>query len=567
METLAAINERAGDAPATQDAVSKHHSVSTMSHQHYRQRVRKWLQHYENDGAFQKSLDRHFKEASIIAELDLDRAIPILKPLYCPTGQGQPRDAVCMFRSLLLMTLLKEPSITKWVDRTREKPLLAILAGFDPEDVPGIGTYYDFINKIIDGPYRKRIAGEMRRSEYNAKRHDRHLKKESEDKKAQRDAGRTASQKLADKLLAEAGQSRTEDFRKILEDLMVLIGILPSVEAGLIEDLHHLAVTGDGSILQTGASPNGKPTCVCRKEGVSGCSHPKSYTSPTAQWCFDAAHGVYKFGDRYYHLIVTQNGRDFPVHTLMPGGNVSDHTLSLESFDRFLKIIEEHGLDMKINVFCGDGHHDTNAHYHYFLEKGVVPIIPLSEKSKNAFPHLSDDGPQRLDEDGVPLCPAGRRMRRHQYDKKKKIHVYACPAKPPNRKNGKYGYEFNEDLCPLKQNCKPESSLGPFAYIRSAENPRFFPPVPRDSRRYKEIMNLRSGSERVNAVNDSYKLEGASRNADRGLVRLFFANIVQHAVIRYNEALKATDESERPLPKRRVVGDAGLLPASVNAPP
>ena len=32
--------------------------------------------------------------------------------------------------------------------------------------------------------------------------------------------------------------------------------------------------------------------------------------------------------------------------------------------------------------------------------------------------------------------------------------------------------------------------------------------------RYKGIMNLRSGSERVNAVNDSYKLEGASRNAD-----------------------------------------------------
>ena len=32
--------------------------------------------------------------------------------------------------------------------------------------------------------------------------------------------------------------------------------------------------------------------------------------------------------------------------------------------------------------------------------------------------------------------------------------------------------------------------------------------------RYKEIMNLRSGSERVNAVNDSYKLEGVSRNAD-----------------------------------------------------
>ena len=292
METFAAINEHAGQTPAAQDAVSKHKSVPTMGHEQYQQHVRKWLERYEDDDAFQKSLDRHFKEASIITELDLDKAIPILAPLYCPTGQGQPRDAVCMFRSLLLMTLLKEPSITRWVDRTREKSLLAILAGFDPEDVPGIGTYYDFINKIIDGPYRKRLPGEIRRSEYNAKRHERHLKKESEDKKAQRDANQSASQKLADKLLVEAGQPRKEDFQKTLEDLLVLIGILPSAEAGLIEDLHHLAVTGDGSILQTGASPNGKPTCSCRKEGVSGCSHPKRYTSPTAQWCFDSAHNV-----------------------------------------------------------------------------------------------------------------------------------------------------------------------------------------------------------------------------------------------------------------------------------
>jgi len=569
METTVTITERVGETEApAKDAAGKPKSVPTMSHDQYQRHVEKWLDHYKDDDAFQRTLDRHFKEASIITELDLDRAIPILKPLYCPTGQGQPRDAVCMLRSLLLMTLLKESSITKWVERTREKPLLAILAGFDPEDVPGIGTYYDFINKIIDGPYRKKLDGEIRRSEYNARRHERHLKKEREDKKALREAGRTASQKLADKLLAEADQPRKDDFRKILEDLLVLIGIIPTIEAGLLDDLQNLVVTGDGSILRSGASPNGKPTCTCRKDGLPDCEHPKSYTSPTAQWCFDAAHGVFKFGDRYYHLVVTQNNHDFPVHTLMPGGNISDHTLSLESFDRFLKVIEEHGLDIQIDIFCGDGHHDTNAHYHYFQEKGVVPVIPLQEKSKATYPHLSADGLPRLDEDGVPLCPGGCRMRHHQYNKKRKTHVYACPAKRPRRKHGKYGYSFNEDLCPFKQNCEPDSSLGPFAYIRSAENPRLFPPVPRDSQRYQDIMNLRSGSERVNAVIDAYNIEGASRNADRGLVRIFFANIVQHAVIRYNEASKSDNDSGNPLLKRCSRRSAVFSPApTVNESP
>ncbi len=64
----------------------------------------------------------------------------------------------------------------------------------------------------------------------------------------------------------------------------------------------------------------------------------------------------------------------------------------------------------------------------------------------------------------------------------------------------KYGYSFHEDVYPVKQNCEPDSSLDPFVYIRSAENPRLFPPVPGDSQRCRDIMNLRSGSERVNAL-------------------------------------------------------------------
>lgn len=561
------ITENNRDCVATHGASNRHTAEPPMSHEQYRRHVRQWLERYGNDDIFQRSIERHHKEASIIVDLNLDRTIPILLPLYCPTKQGNPRDAVCMLRSLLLMTLAKESSITKWVQCTREKPLLAILAGFDPEDTPGIGTYYDFINKIIDGPYRKKLGHETSRSEYNSRRHHRHLKKESEDKKAQRDAKQTASQKTADRLLAESDRPRPNDHQKILEDLLVVIGILPSIEDGLLQDLQNLISTGDGSILQAGASPYGKPTCECRKEGVSNCVHPKIYTSPTAQWCFDAAHGVHKFGDRYYHLVITQNGHDFPVHTMMPGGNVSDHTLSLESFDRFLKIIAEHGLDMNVNIFCGDGHHDTYAHYYYFQQKGVIPVIPLSEKSKTAFPHLRDDSSVRLDEDGVPLCPGGCRMRHHQYDKKTKKHVYNCPAKRPTRKQGEYIYQYNEDLCPNNQQCEPDSSLGPFIYIKSDKDPRFFPPIPRGGKRYKEIMNLRSGSERCNAVNDSYKVEGASRNADRGLVRLFLANIAEHAVIRYNEASKSDGRSANHRSKHQTQEAASPLLTELAVPP
>ena len=50
-----------------------------------------------------------------------------------------------MLRSYLLF-LLTNPTIgiTKWVDELHRVPLYAILSGFEPGDVPGIGTFYDF---------------------------------------------------------------------------------------------------------------------------------------------------------------------------------------------------------------------------------------------------------------------------------------------------------------------------------------------------------------------------------------------------------------------------------------
>ena len=46
-------------------------------------------------------------------------------------------------------------------------------------------------------------------------------------------------------------------------------------------------------------------------------------------------------------------------------------------------------------------------------------------------------------------------------------------------------------------------------------------------------MKQRSASERCNFINDAYGVEGSSRNADYGLIRLTLANIAYHAVVRH----------------------------------
>jgi hypothetical protein len=554
-----------------------------MLHSEYRENLIKSLTTHSEDKTFCNFWQEHKKELLIMASLILDPAIKILQRVYSPVHRRPARDPVCMLRFLLLMTLFKVASITQWIKQVRSVPFLAILAGFAPDDVPGIGTCYDFLRRIIDGPYQKSCPHIVRRSTLTCGSHKRNMKSEKETRKQSHNKDdqnpqQSQSEKLVQELLPQADQPRADDFRKILEDLLIQIGVIPSIEQGLLTNLEHLIVSGDGSILESGASAHGKPTCSCRSQGIYDCQHDRILSSPTATWCYDAYRDCFLFGDRYYHLIAHQNGHDFPLHTSMFGGGESDYTLSLKDFDRNLKASRENGLKMHIDMFCGDGHHDSNAHYEYFAAKQVIPIIPLAQKSKKLIPHLPEtqadssadthlDSPVRLntvslDTDGTPLCPAGMKMRHHSYNKRRKTHVYACPVKRGTRRNGKFIYVTHLEECPRKQDCAPESCFGPLIYIKSKTDPRLYPPILRDSKRFKEIMNHRTSTERCNYLNDSYHLDKSCRNADYGLIRLNLVNIVEHAVIRYLEAVKRSPETEAFNQTLREISHALVLKAA-----
>jgi hypothetical protein len=46
------------------------------------------------------------------------------------------------------MACLENYSVTRWVKILKKDKLLATICGFDPDDVPGIGTFYDFLNRF-----------------------------------------------------------------------------------------------------------------------------------------------------------------------------------------------------------------------------------------------------------------------------------------------------------------------------------------------------------------------------------------------------------------------------------
>ena len=80
-------------------------------------------------------------------DLDLSKVDLLLQDKYSVYGP-KPRQPSCMFRSLLLAPKFKVTSVTSWVLQMQITPLYALLSGFSPDDVPGVGTFYESSRKV-----------------------------------------------------------------------------------------------------------------------------------------------------------------------------------------------------------------------------------------------------------------------------------------------------------------------------------------------------------------------------------------------------------------------------------
>jgi hypothetical protein len=481
-----------------------------------------------------KLLREWLQAALTLIVLDLEPARPILETLYSTDPRGQkPYDPVRMLRALLLMVLLKYTSITKWAEALKAKPRLARIAGFEPYDVPAAGTFYAFIDRLEDGQYQKQCEHRIKPSKLRKGKHLRNLASEKEqrqqDAKADAAAYDSITQKLKDDLIASQDQPRPDDIIKRLEDILILCAIIPSAEKGLLGNLESMTVSGDGSALPTGASPNGKPACKCHENGIYKCEHDRYYSDHTANWGYDSYRDCYYFGHSFYQHVVSTNGHDLPMQVSISQASETDFTSSMKSLDRLKKALKEHRLEWQIQYMVYDAGHDATGIYEYVMEDGITPVIALNPRS-GTYPSPTGNA-DRVNENGIPLCPAGMLMRRHSCDKSKNRIIYNCPVKRPTHRDGKHMYIPHPDECPNSVICQPDTKMGPVVYVKTKDDPRLYPPIPKGSPKYKKLMNLRSGCERSNSLKkEAYGLGNRPcRSATHFLVRLYMVSIIEHA--------------------------------------
>lgn len=390
--------------------------VST--HNEYLTHLRQQLVPRLDDPDITASVETYAYEVVTLMDLSLDSEREALEALYCPTGQGAPKDPVCMLRSWLLMTLMHETSSPDaWARRLKREPLLAILTGFEPGQTPCATAHRDFLIRYGDGPYALRSRQDTPLSQTLRGQHERRLRDTTTARRAEADReGVSQSEALCRRLLEQAETSRDpQAVQTRLDDLFVALGLRPSIEAGLFgDDASQIVVEGDGTPLQTASSPRGTRTCDCPPHSQD-CDHPKRYTNGTAQWCYHPSRG-YVFGDESYTISTHINGHDLPLMTIMGTGNESDFTLSPRALDELLKVIDEHALPLNLDIFIGDGQHDALPFYRYCRVKGIRTVIPLTgntasddDTAEPPHPHLDAYPEVVFDTDGTPFCPGGAR--------------------------------------------------------------------------------------------------------------------------------------------------------------
>lgn len=201
----------------------------------------------------------------------------------------------------------------------------------------------------------------------------------------------------------------------------------------------------------------------------------------------------------YLVTLVVDCDYELPVGFDVSPANSSEMTKLPEMFDG----VGKKHPDMRIDTVIADGGYDSAENCGYVLnEVGAVPIIKMR----------LDDGPDaecktsicRCTELGVPICDEGSKMRYAGRDGD--YLKWRCPAMLDGRVCGR-----------SIDNCST-SEYGRVLKVRIADDPRRFPGISRDSKKWKRLYGKRSACERVNGRLKNYLLLDAQRVRGRGKV-------------------------------------------------
>jgi len=422
--------------------------------------------------------------------LNLSAAQPILARLYDP-DQGRPaRPPEDMLRSCLLMLECHITSVEVWVNCLNEKPLYALMSGFEPDKVPGVGTFYDFQDRVLqlNEPVLNLACRPRRRSEQR--------KKDA----ALRDKNNLAPHvgildQLADRLMARPassviyGQWQTNltalpPYQRSLKEVFYTVFVSGSVARELI-DLNDLLVAGDGTHLHTWANSHGHKLCQCdnrNKPPAEHCDCLRRFHDPLASWGWDSYRECYVYGHGLYELTAysLQHNCQLPLVVNVLDNHRHDSVAYLAATHEAVDLLGFHLATVSL-----DKAHDAMALYRLGVEHWHLDsVIPLNERNTG---HFQFAPPLRVTEEGIPICRAEQPMLYQGYCAKRMRLKWRCPLAAKG---------LSLATCPHFAHECSDSPYGRTVYTYPRENYRLFSRLRRGSPLWELHADRRSCAER-----------------------------------------------------------------------
>ncbi len=233
--------------------------------------------------------------------LDLSHTDELLRSKYS-VFDPKSRTPSCMQRSYLLSIDFKANSITDWVAQLKINPLYAILSGFNFGDTPGIGTFYDFFNRLWNS------------DEDNLSPHEHPLKK----KKIKKPKTKGTKAESIEKITVAELLPQLESTTFLLDEQpyasLFKIYKQEFLDISVYKALIHpdsLAVAGDGTPVVTSHRERKKRICGCKKKGINDCDCDRYYSQPDCDIGWDSSRDCWYHGYDLYMLVDSQS--DLPV--------------------------------------------------------------------------------------------------------------------------------------------------------------------------------------------------------------------------------------------------------------
>ena len=433
--------------------------------------------------------------------LDLTAVDHLMQDRYSVFGP-EPRLPSCMLRSFLLSIKCKITSITAWASSLKQNPLHAILSGFSVGDTPGIGTFYDFFDRLwlsdsnnISDPIRP--------------------PKDKPKKPAKKGEKASPAEKISVcDILAKFEIEPPREF----DPASRLFGIFKSqfldvsVNRKLI-DMDNLSLSGDGTPVYTAARERKTRICSCLENGIRDCKCGRFYHQPDCNTGWDSHRDRFFFGYSLYMLTASDSKNDLPLFPLLgPASRHDSHGFWYNWFS-----MKQFLPEANVRKIILDSAHDAMAYYIYCRDHGIKPFIDLNGKGGRPPVYKNDF---TIGNDGVPICKEGFRMRLDGTELSKGRTKFKCP---------KISFSGGKPACLCPHPCS-DAKFGRTVHLVLADNPRLFNNPPRSSKEWKREYGARTSSERCNKREKiDYKLEdGRHRSSKMWYCRLFAIMMCQH---------------------------------------